>query len=377
MFNLRQLASHRRATGRTGFTMIELLVVIGIIGLLIVLSVTVYANFIALSKEQATAATINKIDKILQQRKEAFDRLDMKDPADKYANSPSNSWLNGSMRLAEVIVRKQRFQRAFPQRAEERSTFNGVDYNASNAFTSMSPRATFESSALLYLAITQGETFGAPAVDEDAFSANEIQTVTVGTQTVKYFVDAWGQPLRFYRWPTSLIKPAGTFFQVPDRTYASLLISSIPPFDKTLPSALGFDLLPGVAGVDDDGNAKIDWLDAPTNTILDPGEIGWPGTDDPEPLNRDPDDPLDLVYGFVSFQTAANRTSFRNTFQFVEATFHTPLIVSAGPKGILGLFEPNETSSLVDRLAMPGPGTPSIDALSDNITNLNQRNKGN
>lgn len=350
--------------------MIELLVVIGIIAMLIVLSVTVYANFISLSKEQATAATISKINKILEQRKQAFDRLNLKDAADKY--SEKNSWLSGSKRLAEVIVRKQRFQQAFPQRVEDRAGiagssgcfFNGFDYKPD--FQSFPGRATFESAALLYLAITQGETFGAPAVDEDAFSANEIQEADFGTPPkVKYFVDAWGQPLRFYRWPTSLMKPAGAVVQQPDPEYAVLLISSLSPFDTSLPSALGIDLQPGIAGTDDDSNSFFD----------DITEIGWPGSDDPNPLNRDPDDPLDSISGL----SAAVLTNFRDNFHF-ELTFHTPLIVSAGPNRQLGLFEPNDAST-VNRNAMPGPGTLSkaaiLDALSDNITNLNQRNKGN
>ena len=42
----------------------------------------------------------------------------------------------------------------------------------------------------------------------------------------------------------------------------------------------GFDGAPGVSGVDDDNNATLDWTNSPTNTIPDPGEVGFPGSDD-------------------------------------------------------------------------------------------------
>ena len=42
----------------------------------------------------------------------------------------------------------------------------------------------------------------------------------------------------------------------------------------------GFDAAPGVSGVDDDNNGLVDWTNPPTNTIPDPGELGWIGSDD-------------------------------------------------------------------------------------------------
>jgi prepilin-type N-terminal cleavage/methylation domain-containing protein len=308
-----------RHHSRGGFTLLELLIVIGIISLLAALSTVVYANFIAMSKEQATSATIAKIHRIILQRTDAFHRLNMKDAAASMKTNYSTYFLS-SLPLAEIYTRKQRFQLAFPQRLTERSSFNGTDYTT----LIQSLPTECESSALLYLAITQGETFGAPAIDDDAFSASEVKTVVVGSDSVQFFVDAWGQPLRFYRWPTSLFRsvPGAPIIRADVKATAQLLISSLPPL----------------------------------------------GTTD-EPLGHDPDDPYDRVAN----APAALLTAFRTNFH-MESTFHTPLIVSAGADRALGLFEPNSTTLPFCQLAM-SLGSPA--PLVDNITNLNQRNKGN
>lgn len=365
----------QRQSKKHGFTLLELLMVISIIAFLVAISFAAFANFVFTSKEKATSATISKINKILQQRKEAFDRLNFKNEARnlllKQNTSSSTLPAIPDVQTAEVIVRKQRFMLAFPQRVEERSVFNNVDYKSN--FTALSPRPDFESSALLYLAITQGETFGAPQVDDDAFSANEVKIVPssmLGVE-VKYFVDAWGNPLRFYRCPTSLFKPQvdGTdnkivVIQAPVRTFAKLLIPSIPNFDTTSPTANGPDGVPG------SGNA---------------GQVvGWPGSDDPEVLNRDPDDPTWRYFLFLSAMSPTTQALFRTKSRlcFAEATYHTPLVVSAGPDRKVGLFEPNDVTNMssgdvsnMNSLARPRDVLTTD--LLDNITNLNQRNSGN
>ncbi|WP_397568544.1 type II secretion system protein [Schlesneria sp. T3-172] len=390
-------ATRRHTALRFGFTLVEILIVIMIMVLLMAIAAAAFGNFIGTSKEKATLATIAKIDKILQQRREAFDRMDFSDAARRLLTvdltnigltSPESQIPN--RQVAEIIVRKQRFQMAFPQRVEERSVFNGVNYYS--YFTGLAQRPNYESAALLYLAITQGESFGAPTVDDDAFSAAEVASIPIdiggSTIDLKYFIDAWGQPLRFYRWPTSLIKPqegatASSFrVQVPTREFSSMLIPSLPDFDQESlrsspsianfePASFGKDGSAGVAGADDDNNGTTD----------DVTEMGWPGSDDPEPLNRDPDDPSFRFAVYLFGMTAAERATFRAGFRlyFPEATYHTPLILSAGPDRALGLHEPNDTTSVTHRLARPLSLTApdSIAPLVDNITNLNQRTRGN
>jgi prepilin-type N-terminal cleavage/methylation domain-containing protein len=330
-------SQHRWLPTRPGFTLVELMIVIAVILLLMTITIAAFANFIVTSKEAATAATIAKLSKILQQRKEAFDRLSFKSAAKALKAYDNDACL--SSRVAEVIVRKQRFQIALPQRWEERSLFNGFDYRT--YFESLPSPVNYESSALLYLAITDGETFGAPQVDDDAFSTAEVTSIPItinGTNLdLRYFIDAWGQPIRFYRWPTGLIRLGST--DSIDRSTHEIALKSLNP------------MLPPQTS-----NASND------------------------PLAYDPDDPTHSLYQYVNcsgnpkYFSYDPRQSPMYKLYFDLRRYHTPLLVSAGPDRLLGIMEPNDPQSKWNGLAVPITGSSS--AVIDNLTNLNQRNKG-
>lgn len=125
---------------------------------------------------------------------------------------------------------------------------------------------------------------------------------------------------------------------------------------------LGADGRPGVAGVDDDGNGSTDFLDSPTNTIFDPLEVGFAGSDDESPVGGPSSVYLAAVSGAVS--TPHKPQSFQ--------------IISAGNDtkyGTGGLFEGNKQKA---SLATRRPAsTTGIDgdlvqgvAEYDNITNI-------
>ena len=332
---------------RNGFTLVELLMVISLIAFLITISFAAFGNSLISSKEKATAATLLKIDTILRQRREAFDRMNFKDSASRLVGNTgptATPYLPiPDIQTAESLVRKQRMQVAFPQRVEERSLFNGIDYKA--YFTGLNPRADYESSALLYLSITQGETFGAPTVDDDAFNTREVSSVTAtitGNQTqINYFVDAWGQPLRFYRTPTSLIRPAA------QATVPNTITEPLPPIDRTFARLLMGNL-----------------------------QSVSPYTPNDDPLSRDADDPSKrvLIY-FQALFLAGQLDTFRATSKlyFHESTFHSPLIMSIGPDRQNGLLEPND---LVGMNSLGLPSATGTRDLLDNLTNMNRRNKG-
>ena len=405
---------------RDGFTLIELLTVIGIMSLMMTLSVGTYFGFIASAKEAATRATILKVNGLIQDRVRAFRQYDFSDAAQRFADAKSLT-----VEVAEVLVRKIRMKQAIPQsfsEADRDRLFPGIGFNDPNTLTSpfdgYDPK--YECGIVLYAFLTKGETFGAPSAGDDAFTGSEVR-VGPETNNLPCLVDAWGEPLRFYRWPTRLIRcgeqdfdgdgvpddynqngtqeaagltsPAirpytllpGTTF--PGPTPASLLIYNLSPFERNSSYARGSDGQPGVAAVlpsppgydgDDDG----------INSGDDLGEIGWPDSDDPEPLNTDPDDPTFRLSTWFDDPniTATQRTTRRNDFVAEKHdfyTFHTPLIVSSGPDKELGLFEPNDNTipDTFGRLAAPKlPPTQTtvktMSQLSDNITNLNQRAGG-
>jgi prepilin-type N-terminal cleavage/methylation domain-containing protein len=222
-----------------------------------------------------------------------------------------------------------------------------VDTNGNGSYDADEPLhdPETESAELLHFALTRLEQFGIPATATDDFQANEV--ADTDNDGLPEFVDGWGNPVRFYRWPTRLVKPFGL---------------------------LGLDQAYGTAGVDDDLNGTAD------DPIADIDEIGYPGSDDtyihpeirrfaalyvdglprqpvlvgnpPRPivgdfdqLNEDGDDPFGILLDEAKRLTnpaiplnvlsAVNESTFM-TFD----TYHKPLVVSAGADEVLGLYEP-------------------------------------
>lgn len=451
---------HRRRNRRAGFTMVELLSSIAIMTLMMTLLIGASYRFIANAKEAATATTVMKASGIIDDRVRAFREFNFTDAAFSaaaewnYVNSNSNynnySWncadntftLTGdtvNANLAEILLRKTRFKRAFPQAFAEMDAGMRDRYFGAGVVlppASATYNSKYESGIVLYALLMKGETFGAPTPGDDTFTSAEVLN-SVQTGGLPCLVDAWGEPLRFYRWPTRLIRcgeqdfdgngtyddynqngvqdPAGwvdvgvnkVTFSPAMRPYPSynsptpaslLMASSLAPFDRrvTTTYSKGYDLGPGVAGIDDDG----------LNGLDDPGEIGWPGTDDPERLNTDPDDPTFRLAGWlfdtnlsqaqqqlrrsvfvnnqvIAGQSLTNVTGNPQQYGFHDFyTFHTPLVVSAGPDKNLGLYEPWDLTNFGYLAAptLPPSGTSfyvgTMQYLYDDITNLNQRAGG-
>ncbi len=418
---------------RAGFTLLELLIVIGIIAFILSIAITVFANFIRAAKVNQTAATIAKIQAIMDQRIEAFNKQNFTAAARKIAAQTGLP-----ERTAMIFAKKQAFRQAFPQTLRDFPGFPQGSAPVSagtvaagvipapfaaipNALSDTDPRT---SSALLYAALTEGPTFGAPAVEADAFRASEIDSIG----GVKFFIDAWGEPLRFYRWPTRLFRfgedfngngatdpgedvdadssldPAGNGTMPPgppptpnqdnfwDPNYHN-------PIFRTLATQL-------ITGLPPQRGESVTVQSSGTTF----GPFNLPNNSDPlDPLAKDPDDPLGLLKGYLSTQTLRGQFELGtgSSYPFnvpwhTFGTFHTPLIVSVGPDRKLGLYEPvgydnlpnvgdpaNDLTQVGRRFAMP---TPSVmrsiellpqasrgtsDYLTDNITNRNQRTGGN
>jgi len=367
----RQGPGFRSARQPRGFTLLELLVVIGIMAFLIAVSVTVIATMSGQANNAATMALIQKIQGQLQQRLEAFDRhlqgWEKKEPAEYKAlldlrKLQLPQGIAVSPKQLKILVRKDLMRQNFPQRFRDLygpdgqpgvkdlddDGANGVDdlgeigfpdsddvplagtvrkFLTSSVNHNLKPDT--ESAELLYIMLTQGEVFGVSPVDAGNFTASEVHDDD--NDGLPEFVDTWDQPLRFYRWPTRLIRPGGLGAAL-RRDIASLLIQ------------------------------------------------GLPSETTPDPLDEDPDDPLGRL---TSLSSVSLSPAYPNETDYhTPDTFHVPLIVSAGSDGILGLGEPNSTTSpnaAAKRLAMPlnVSDLELVDALTDNITNRNRRAGGN
>lgn len=356
----------------SGFTVIELLVVVTIIAVLMTLVVQVVGQFLTMARDAATKSTIAKTQGLIDSRAQAFSRLIMRKgylsgsvEMQSVIQDPNYSTL--SLAAQKTIATKSLEMKFFPQRvvelgnpvsAAQQYQVNQLYLNLITKYMAVfslqqppgqnisnlsqydwtrDANATLRSSEILYDFLTQSNVLGEAPLSADAFTSAEVKD-TDGNGLPE-FIDAWGNPLRFYRWPTRLFRsdgvlPNGTLAQITaaDITNAKILFSSLPVFS---------------------GNLAAD-------------------------LNRDPDDPLRNCVSIPSFEINFNWTPPK-TFH-TPATYHVHMIVSAGPDGQLGMYEPHELPQNANDtlhygyLAQPIPG--QQDALTDNIVYLNVRAGG-
>lgn len=334
---------------RRAFTLIELLIVVTIISVLAALTMRVVGSMVDGARKRATQATMKKIQGILEGRIASFGEFNFKNKID--AIDPVLTALNGGtsttfaslansggpipfgmpavfgqstdLDRAVALAAKGLFRGYFPQTWAEAQAY-GLTAQANETVPGAIGLA--ESAEVLYFVINKAAVFGSTPVGAGEFTAAEVMD-TDGNGKLE-FVDAWKQPLRFYRWPTRLIQPNGFGTGTgATRGVVQQLIYSLP-------------------AVQTGGN---------------------------DPLMLDPDDPLDTLNptlpGNATWATNHGITAagFEGAFHTLS-TWHIPLVVSLGPDGVLGLFEPGDTADL-GNLAMVNPA--NAGGISDNITNLN------
>ncbi|MGV2336491.1 MAG UNVERIFIED_CONTAM: type II secretion system GspH family protein [Planctomycetaceae bacterium] len=112
-------------TARLGFTLVELLIVIAIIAVLMGLSLSVMSGLTSQAEQEATNTTIRKLDGLLQQRMEAFDRAFTGARKDSAVNIVSGLLASQQIfgvrqEVIEILAKKRSFRFEFPQRFAER-----------------------------------------------------------------------------------------------------------------------------------------------------------------------------------------------------------------------------------------------------------------
>jgi prepilin-type N-terminal cleavage/methylation domain-containing protein len=345
---------HQRsaAPARDAFTLVELLVVIGLILILVTITVSISANLLTGAKEKATRATIAKVHQLLEDRRRAIDihnstvqfDQEIRFLRSRVRNIVANAIQGGTLTQNAGVQIEAAFQRALPAmvvKAKLRQLLPQANLTGP-------PPTVADSSELLYEALTQREVFGVEPVGEEFFDTSELGD-TDG-DGITEIIDAWGHPLRFYVWPTRLVRPDGL---VDADTDGIIEIPNQSGLDETL------------AGLNGD---NVD--------LLVPGAAR-------QNLNVDPDDPMGYFLNFVNMLTRAGAVT--NGYQRTEmapvtpvdfptliqgyptlATYHVPLIVSIGPDEVPGLFEPYDVANF-GHLAQPDPA--NAEALYDDITN--------
>ncbi|MCA9052026.1 MAG: hypothetical protein KDA89_24980, partial [Planctomycetaceae bacterium] len=232
---------------------------------------------------------------------------------------------------------------------------------------------------LLYYFLVHSASLGSSDTIADQFTAQEV--ADTDDDGLLEFVDAWGNPLRFYRWPTRMIdvNPPAIFQPVlvntsddtdvaptgprvittNERLVANIMIKGLPPSPTSLPNgAIPRDLL--LVDPDDPVGVLYRGLEQYVGGAVDLNGDG--DTNDPGENNTGV--PLRTEYNEVNYHT--------------PETYHVPLIVSAGADEKLGLYEPSDTVNLGNLAAYDQSISidEMIEQISDNLTNRNRRAGG-
>ena len=233
--------TRKNITSRPGFTLLEVLIVVGIIATLTAMSVVVMSGIAEQANEEATVATIRKLDGLIEARIESFDRAFSQRGTfyNKYV-AATNALLQQKNiygvrpEVVDVLAKKVAFRHNFPQRFEDilKLSFapNGItavtDFDGdvqltsgrtvdtdNNGIPDIIDRTAVQTATQLGMTNVTGddETIGAELlywflnssgglsreIASDRFSASEV--ADTDDDGLLEFVDAWGNPLRFYR----------------------------------------------------------------------------------------------------------------------------------------------------------------------------------
>jgi hypothetical protein len=269
----------------------------------------------------------------------------------------------------------------------------------------------------LYLALTKGKVRASTPIDADSFSGNELADTEPDPTDVNRdgkfvgdgfmeLVDAWGNPLRFYRWPTRLLHPFGfvasTLADGMDSAQTgSVNINSefgasfgdvLTNMHSVNPSAtfhvvIGREVLQvqaagsGSLTVSQRGALSTNAESHPAGALVKLAAAGDVvslvfGSLNASTLAHDADDPRgDIIDSIIRRQNAATIVAnYEQAFHTLDS-YHAPLIVSAGSDGVLGLYEPADTGNSGHLAAPDTSGGYSIivdplnSTLNDNLTN--------
>jgi len=217
----------RQRNDRAGFTLLELLVVLGIMALLAAISISALARFKQSSNEKFTDIQLRKAHTgLVQQYQGAVDAIKKETPPDYIINLTKHANGQKDMARARALHLKLRLRQEFPQ------TFNEVDptiWNAefrpallalaaadpanpqagAQAAARYAPKPQFqmaigsagndpnlESAALLHMILSQSRA----GSNFDVESVGKVTPWQIGNRQLKVFVDYFDTPVAFRRW---------------------------------------------------------------------------------------------------------------------------------------------------------------------------------
>lgn len=230
---------------RKGFTLLELLVVISIISILTTLVTVASVQAIIYAKTAATKSTIKKLDEAILERINGNVRFHEWPDHRLRRRWNQSGWLvewqtlvsahqNQIADLNEAyksLSRKYTLREMLPMtRSELRGCYWCRAQYPTQAACNAATQDIDSNGEVLYYALLNAPVFSGQRIDEELFSSKEL----VDTDGDGFFevADAWGNPIRFYRWPTRIIN-GGTSLNLPwdNNPERDVLIPNIPQRD--------------------------------------------------------------------------------------------------------------------------------------------------
>lgn len=344
---------------RNGFTIVELLIVVVIIGIMLSIAWVLYGTSVENARRTETQVAIARLDREIGDIVDRVYSQNIKGLSTQFVrdyNAAGNPAPNTTLTIdvAEVVLRRDALRKALPQRLEDMWGLDGIPGTAddsrlwsfwkfSTGSTDADPRPTghrhdLENSELLYLALSSPRLKVVGPVTEldlrHPARLNEGLIRDSNSNGIPEIVDSWGEPLRFYLWPTRFFRPGGNGTDIDGDLYQATVAPLLPAVSAT--PRIG-EVLPN------------------DSTTGDPAIIG-------HPLNNEP---MDFTGVFADFHLNNGLLASPYDLQFPDGTSATyppvdestfcgvktysqTLLVSAGPGGELGLVEPNGFDPLTD-----------------------------
>lgn len=202
-----------RTARRGGFSLVELLVVIGIIGLLVALVASGVQVVRQTQMGKATEMTLTKLQQGLNGQWRA--ELDAIRSLEAYKNPPAAlvTWAGDADRARSLVMLAEMRVR-FPQTFAEATTPTRIESTANNKTVLLyeaqplkvfsraagnSGAATDEAAALLFLTLTEKSVRGWSFPADDTTSSNQMDRA-VGGRQFRVFKDAYGSPITYVRY---------------------------------------------------------------------------------------------------------------------------------------------------------------------------------